>query len=83
MKRKTDKSPDPARPRGGPAWVDERNLERGNMRVAQGFSKLRTDAAFEEANDCAACTQARTESDDSDALCDDHLAQAMGMNSDW
>ena len=66
-----------------PAWIDERNLERGNMRVAQGFSKLRADAAFSEAETCPDCAAARAAEGDEEALCEHHLAHAMGMLSAW
>ncbi len=83
-KRKMDraKAPDPRR-RAGPSWVDERASERGNLRVMQGFSKLRTDTAYEESEDCAGCARERAEQEDGSALCEAHLAQAMGMESEW
>lgn len=70
-------------PKHGASWVDERKLARGDMRVAQAFSKLRTDAAFEEASVCTDCLTERAASEDDEALCEAHLAQAMGMNSAW
>lgn len=75
--------PPEERRREGASWIDERALERGNMRVQQGFAKLRSDAAFDEAESCAACRSERRDSGDEDALCEAHLAQAMGMNSAW
>ena len=72
-----------ARPRGGASWVDERKSERGDMRVMQGLSTLRADAAYEAAQQCDDCARERVEQDDESALCDAHLAHAMGMNSEW
>ncbi len=69
--------------RRGASWVDERKDERGNMRVMQGFSKLRTDSAYEQAEQCDDCVGERAEQDDESALCERHLAQAMGMDSEW
>jgi hypothetical protein len=69
--------------RRGASWVDERKDERGNLRVMQGFSKLRADSAYEAAEDCGDCVQERAEQDDESALCERHLAQAMGMESKW
>ncbi len=56
---------------------------RGDERVLAGFSKLRTEAAYEEAEVCGACAEVRRADGDPDALCDEHLAHAMGMNSNW
>jgi hypothetical protein len=69
--------------RGGPAWIDERNLERGDMRVVQGFAALRAERVFAEAETCAACRALRSEQGDPEALCEDHLASALGMKSRW
>ena len=71
------------RPRGGASWVNERNDKRGDMRVMQGLSALRADAAYEAAEQCDDCARERVEQDDESALCDAHLAHAMGMNSKW
>ncbi len=79
--------PEGARPaqghRGGASWVDERALGRGDMRVAQGFSALRAEAAFDAATGCEDCAAERAETGDDEGLCEAHLAQAMGMNSTW
>ena len=64
-------------------WVDERQSERGNMRVQQAFATLRADHVYEQATVCAACQTARQEGADPDALCEAHLAQALGMGSEW
>lgn len=53
------------------------------MRVMQGLSALRADAAYEAAAQCQDCARERAEQDDESALCDAHLAHAMGMNSEW
>ncbi len=65
------------------AWIDERNTDRGDMRVNQAFSKLRADDAYEQAQACAECQAERDTTGDEEALCEAHLAQAMGMNSEW
>ncbi|HAN32591.1 MAG TPA: hypothetical protein DCQ06_13425 [Myxococcales bacterium] len=69
--------------RRGPAWTDERKLARGDVRIEQSFSELRSEATFQAAKKCEQCEQTRLELDDDDALCETHLAQALGMNSDW
>ena len=66
-----------------PAWIDERALSRGDVKVEQAFSKLRSDAAFEDADQCASCRSERERQGDDEALCDEHLGQALGMNSTW
>ncbi len=70
------------RPAGG-NWVNERDLERGDMRVVQGFAALRTERVFDEAPHCDDCQQERAQSSDDDALCEKHLGEALGMNSNW
>ena len=65
------------------SWIDERNMDRGNLRVGQAFSKLRADAAYDQADTCAECKLERDATGDVDALCDDHMAHALGMNSRW
>ena len=67
----------------GPAWHDERNTSRGDMRVVQGFAELRAERVFGEAADCEACNKERQDSGDAEALCEDHLGEALGMNSEW
>ena len=64
------------------AWVDERRDERGDMRVLQGLATLRAEHVYGEAERCAACETARA-TDGEDALCEAHLAQALGMQSEW
>ncbi len=70
------------KPQGRAAWVDERRDERGDLRVMQGFAALRAEHAYAEATHCEACARARA-ADGEDALCEAHLAQALGMQSDW
>ena len=82
-RRGPEKATQKPRPRAGASWVDERQNERGDMRVMQGLSKLRADAAYEAAEVCEDCIRERAEQDDEGALCEAHLAQAMGMNSNW
>ena len=69
--------------RKGANWIDERRLERGDMRVVQGFAELRSKRVYDDAVSCEACTLERRESGDDEALCDAHLGQAFGMDSNW
>lgn len=82
MDRKKPLQSPSGQPRPRVSWVDERQNERGNMRVQQGFAAMRAERVYEEAAACADCQAARLESGD-DALCDVHMAQALGMSSDW
>jgi len=41
--------------------------------------EARDERVYGEAEQCQACTKARVESDDETALCDTHLAEAMGF----
>lgn len=52
-------------------------------RVLQGLAAERADRVFGEAGACSACQQARVEAGQDDALCDDHLADALGMAGGW
>ena len=63
-------------------WVDERQDERGNLRVMQGFAAMRAERVYDEATRCEACEKARA-AEGEDALCEAHLAQALGMHSEW
>jgi hypothetical protein len=74
----------PAAPaRRGPSWVDERADERGDLRVMQGFSALRADRVYDEAQICGECAAARVAEGRDDALCDAHMAEALGMQGGW
>jgi hypothetical protein len=57
--------------------------ERGDERVLAGLSRLRSEAAYEAAAACSACAEARAAEARDDALCDEHLAHALGMRSRW
>jgi hypothetical protein len=72
-----------AKRRDGPSWHDERGLERGDMRVVQGFAKLRTERVFGEAGGCDGCQTERDDSGDEEALCEIHMGEALGMDSNW
>lgn len=63
-------------------WIDERQDSRGNLRVMQGFAQMRADRVYTEAQVCEACQQARA-AEGEDALCEQHLAEALGMHSEW
>ncbi len=67
---------------GRAAWIDERQDARGDLRVLQGLATLRAEHAYEVAAACPACALARA-ADGEDALCDAHLALALGMQSEW
>lgn len=41
--------------------------------------QARGDRVYGEADECQACLQARAENDDDTALCETHLADAMGF----
>ena len=68
--------------RRGPAWQDERQTERGDQRVMQGFAALRAERVYAEATDCGDCLAERAQGDP-DGLCERHLAEALGMHSEW
>lgn len=65
------------------SWVDERASERGDQRIMQGFASLRAEEAYDQAARCAGCDAARKDDGREDALCEAHLAQALGMGSGW
>lgn len=67
----------------GPAWVDERKDERGDLRVLQGFASLRAERVFGEAETCSACDAARLQEERADALCERHLGEALGASGGW
>lgn len=64
-------------------WHNERELQRGDMKIVQGFAELRAERVFEEAPTCDECARERKATGDDEALCDEHLGQAMGMDSNW
>jgi len=67
----------------GPAWVDERNNERGDLKVLQAFASLRAERIYGEAETCCECKAARMQENREDALCEQHLGEALGANSHW
>jgi hypothetical protein len=69
----------PAHHRAGASWIDERNTDRGNIRVEQAMSSMRAEKVYDSASDCQGCVRARAETDDEQALCEEHLAAALGM----
>jgi len=66
----------------GAAWVDERSSERGDQRLLQGFAQVRAERVYGEAAACQACDAART-ADGPDALCEQHLGAALGLDGGW
>lgn len=69
--------------RGGPAWVDERKDERGDLRVLQGMAGERSERVYRDASECPACAAARAAEGRDDALCDAHLEDALGLGGGW
>ena len=69
----------PAHHRAGASWADERNTDRGNIRLEQAMSSMRAEKVYDNAADCQACVRERAELDDEEALCEEHLAAALGM----
>ncbi len=67
----------------GPAWVDERKDERGDLKVLQGFASLRAERVYSEAETCGECAAARLQEQRQDALCERHLGEALGANGGW
>lgn len=55
--------------------IDERTL--------QGLAAERADRVYGQAVACAACQRSRDEAEQADALCDEHLADALGMAGGW
>ena len=70
----------PAHHRAGASWIDERNTDRGNIRLEQAMSSMRAEKVYDSASDCQACVRERAELDDEQALCEEHLAAALGMS---
>ncbi len=48
-------------------------------KLAALSQEMRTGAAYDEADACAACVAEREESGDGTALCEEHLMAAMGL----
>lgn len=80
------KPPGPSRPqRRAPPRPDASPPASGlsDPRVLRGFATLRAERVFGEAEGCAACAEARLADAREDALCDDHLGQALGIDGGW
>ena len=63
-------------------WDPERVLgkrERPEQRLAREIAAESSDAAYQAADGCEVCSAARAESGDDTALCDEHMAAAMGL----
>lgn len=58
-------------------------LERGDTRIQRAMATLRADDAFAAAAQCPACLAERAQLQDPQALCDDHLARALGVSGGW
>jgi hypothetical protein len=52
-------------------------------RVLQGLAAERAERVLGQAAACSACHQARVAAGQDDALCDDHLGDALGMVGGW
>lgn len=69
--------------KGKPGWdieaFQQRNQGQGLRDLEQ---KMRDHQVYGEAQACQGCVAARQATDDDTALCDHHLAQAMGFGED-
>jgi len=62
--------------------TDPKFDDRHGERVAQGFADLRTERVCDESARCEDCERARR--DDPAAMCERHLADALGFGrSEW
>ena len=79
-KSKADLEREVRRLRNKPGW-DPRKLARQDPldKLAQINQELRSERTYDDADACEACAAARAEQGDETALCDEHLAAAMGF----
>lgn len=54
-----------------------------DTRVLGQLSALRAERVYQEAAVCPDCAAARAESGQSDALCDHHMGDALGLHAQW
>lgn len=64
--------------RARPGWNPRPGAASGDPDLTLRRGELRTVDAYQESAHCAACAAAR-QAGDPDALCADHLAQALGV----
>ena len=64
--------------RNDPAWSAPTSVD-PMQKLRELDQQVRDARVFNEAEECAACVDARTSTGDETALCDDHLAEAMGF----
>lgn len=57
--------------------------DRGDQRVLRGLAADRADSVWTTAEACEACAAARRDSAESEALCDEHMAKALGLTGGW
>ncbi|MBM4343693.1 MAG: hypothetical protein FJ100_09990 [Deltaproteobacteria bacterium] len=57
--------------------------DRGDSRLLRALAAARADEAYGAAQACDNCRALRFETDDADALCERHLAQALGVLGGW
>ncbi|MBI5610268.1 MAG: hypothetical protein HY902_15430 [Deltaproteobacteria bacterium] len=57
--------------------------ERGDARLQAALAQARAADTYAAAATCEACTRERAASGDPEALCEDHLAVALGMRGGW
>ena len=57
--------------------------DKGDVRLAQALAADRAARVLAAAQDCPTCAAARADQGDDQALCDDHLGQALGVTGGW
>ena len=63
-----------------PGWnPHEHSSSSYRQRIRQSIEDERVHGAFDAAATCEACAEARKVQNDSEALCEEHLRQAMGL----
>lgn len=63
-----------------PGWdIDSRRKTDPRQRLRELDQQMRGHRVYEETTRCEACAQQRQTQDDDTALCDEHLAAAMGF----
>ncbi|MBN2361404.1 MAG: hypothetical protein JXR83_18275 [Deltaproteobacteria bacterium] len=65
--------------RARPGWNPRPSAADAGQELAVRLGEIRAAAAYEQSADCPACAEARRDGDP-DALCADHLAQALGLD---
>ena len=71
------------RPREGDQAAPLEPADRGDQRLARGLAADRADAVLAQADNCPECLVLRSDAADPEALCDEHLGQALGVTGGW